>query len=341
LISIRRQMNDAERLTARWSALVKAFLGVTAALPKTALPTSQQLSRQFRENFAQLTRPLKDDPPPESIEEVGETVVKEVDEIARSNQATMDEFDSTMKDVVSTVAAAIGAFRGHGERHESSLSKVANGFESLARIEDVAELRCRLREEVVKMRQSVEQMKRESEDSFRHFETQISAFHQRLEAARKGSDIDRLTMLGSRRMAERCIQRISKNQGPTCVLLFDIEGFRQVNERYGAPFGDKLLQALAHLLRESFPEQDTLFRWGPDEFLAIAEGAPARSVERCRAISETFSKGHYTTFERGQREAVSATVEWGAAQYVRGESTEVLCLRAREALEQNRRFARR
>jgi diguanylate cyclase len=201
-------------------------------------------------------------------------------------------------------------------------------------------LRRRLHEDVAKLRQSVDEMRRENAESARRLETRIATFQDRLEAARKGSDVDRLTMLGSRRVAERHLQRISDEPRPTCVLLFDIDRFREINQRYGAPFGDKLLQAFAHLLRESFPEAGTLFRWGPDEFLAIAQGALPPSVERCKAICRQFAAGNYVTHQRGGTERVSATVAWGAVQYVQGKSTESLYLGVRELLEQNRRGVR-
>ena len=340
LISIRKQMNEADSLAARLRALVNAFLGVTAVLTKTAVPASPEFTRQCRQNFEQATASLKSDSSAESIDEAGNGVVRQIEEIARSNKTALDDYDTTMKDVVATVAAAISGFRGSGKRHESSLTKLADGFDSLAHVEDVAELRRRLREEVATLRRSVEEMRRESEESASQFEARISVFQQRLEAARKCSDIDRLTLLGSRRIADRCIQGIPKRQGSTCVLLFDIENFGKINQRYGAPFGDKLLQALAHLLRESYPEEGALFRWGPDEFLAITESTLAASMDRCRSICTRFENSNYTTFDRGRAERVSATVAWGAVQYARGESTEGLCLRARENLEHNRRSMR-
>jgi diguanylate cyclase len=334
-------MNEAERLAACFRALVNAFLGVAVVLPKTVAPASPESTRQCKKVFEQLTAPLRNNPEAASIEEMGRGVVQQIEEMARSNKAAADDFDTTMKAVVATVAAAISGFKGHGARHESSLTKLADGFDSLARVEDVVELRRRLREDVSKLRRSVEEMRRESEESAHHFESQISAFQDRLEAARKGSDVDRLTLLGSRRVAERHIQAIAKQKGPVCVLLFDIEGFREINEQYGAPFGDKLLQALAHLLRESFPEEESLFRWGPDEFLAITETALAGSTDRCRSICDRFANSKYVTNEQGRMEKVGATVAWGAVQYSAGESTEGLCVRARENLEQNRRGARR
>ena len=334
-------MNEAERLATNVRALVNAFLSVATVLPKTFAPVSPELTRQSGKIFEKLTAPLKGDLEAGSIEEVGKVVVKQIEEIARSNKAASDDFDATMKALVATVAAAISGFKGNGARHESSLTKLADGFDSLARVEDVVELRRRLREDVIKLRHSVEEMHRESDESAHHFESQISAFQQRLDAARKGSDIDRLTLLGSRRVAERHIQGIPKHKGPICVLLFDIEGFGKINEQYGAPFGDKILQALAHLLRDSFPEEGSLFRWGPDEFLALAESGLAGSTDRCRSICERFANSKYITNDQGRMEKVSATVAWGAVQYSAAESTEGLCVRARESLEKNRRAAQR
>jgi diguanylate cyclase len=235
---------------------------------------------------------------------------------------------------------ALSGFKSHGERHESSLTKLADGFDALSRVEDVAELRRRLRDDVFKLRRSVEDMRRENEESLRQFASQISVFQQRLEQARKGSDVDRLTQLGSRRVAETYLQKIPKREGPVCVLLFDIEGFQEINKRYGALFGDKLLQALAHQLSETFPEEGVLFRWGADEFLVIAEGLLAKRLERCRAVCESFANSNYSTFEGGIKQRVSARVALGGAQYLRGESMEKLYGRARENLEQSRRGLR-
>jgi diguanylate cyclase (GGDEF)-like protein len=337
LISIRRQMNEAERLADQFCALVNAFVGLTGVLPKTALPADPESSRRCKEDFNRVSALLRDNPSTDEIRSVGRSVVERVEEIGRTNKAALDDFDGTIRDVVATVAAAISGFKGHGQRHESSLTKLADGFDALARVDDVVELRRRLREDVLKLRQSAEELRHESEESVRHLESRISAFQERMEAVRRGSDIDRLTQLGSRRAAERCIQTLPEHRGPICVLVFDVEGFRRINDRYGRLFGDKLLQALAHLLTESFPGEGSLFRWGPDEFLATSQCALPASQQRCRSVCDEFAASNYTTYEGGRKERVTATILWGAAQYEPGESMVSLCGRARENLEQNRK----
>ena len=127
------------------------------------------------------------------------------------------------------------------------------------------------------------------------------------------------------------------------MLLFDIEGFRVINSRYGGLFGDKLLRALAHLLHNRFPEDGTLFRWGADEFLVIVKGAVRNWLEPCSDICQSFAKGgkYYTTVDDGSKVALAAAVAFGAAQYTKGESVEELCHRTQTLLDQNRSSLRR
>ena len=56
--------------------------------------------------------------------------------------------------------------------------------------------------------------------------------------------------LPSRSERERRWQEIPKRAGSLCLLLYDIEGFREINSRNGSPFGDKLLVEVGHRLNE-------------------------------------------------------------------------------------------
>jgi diguanylate cyclase (GGDEF)-like protein len=340
MISIRKQIEDSENSETRARALLKAFLGLMGALPKAALPASAHLAAQCRENLEKAAATLKSEPRIPDIDEAGTLAVQQVDEICRSNKGAIEERDAALKEVVETVAWAVNSFKGHGERHKSSLTKLADGFEALSRVEDVGELRRRLRDDVVSLRGTVEQMRRENEESVRRLETQVTVFQERVEQARKESGIDRLTGLGSRREAERNLQKAAKREGKICLLLFDIEGFRLINETHGTMFGDKLLRALTHSLRERFPGEGVLFRWGADEFLVIGEGSLAARTDQCRGICESFASSSYYSAEGGLKKPVNARVACGAAALVQGESVEEWYRRARESLEQHRRSLR-
>jgi diguanylate cyclase (GGDEF)-like protein len=335
MISIRKQIQDADHFAPRFEALRGAHLDLTAALPKAAMPADPGLATHCKEILDQAARAVHFDAPAKDIEQAGKVAVAQLDAICRSNTVAMEQRDSALKEVVGTVAEVINGFKGHGERHSGKMEKLAGEFEALSKLEDVNELRRRLHEDIARLKESVQEMRRESEESVRHFESQITSFQERLETARKESRFDRLTGLGNRREAEQELCQISKRPAPVCVLLFDVEGFREINRVNGTPFGDKLLQALAHTLSDYFPEKDSLFRWGADEFLVIAEGRLPVRLEGCRAICRRFaSNSHYSV--DGGAKRVSANVASGGAEYHSGDSADDLYRRARESLDADR-----
>jgi diguanylate cyclase (GGDEF)-like protein len=335
MISIRRQILEADHFAPRFEALRNALLALTAVLPKAALPANPELATHCKESLDQAALAVNFEASVKDLDQAGKVAVTELDAICRSNTEAIEQRDAALKEVVGTVAEVINGFKGHGERHNSKMEKIAVEFESLSRLEDVNEIRRRLSEDVARLKESVQEMRRESEQSVHHFESLIGSFQQRLEMARKDSRLDRLTGLGDRRGAEQELRLMAKRHSPVCALLFDIEGFREINRVNGTPFGDKLLQALAHTLNDCFPEENSLFRWGADEFLVIAEGRLAVRLEGARSICRQFAgNSHYSA--DGGAKRVRANVASGGAEYHRGDSVNDLYRHARESLEQSR-----
>ena len=335
MISIRRQIDEADHFAPRFEALRSAHLALTAVLPKAALPANPELAAQCKETLDRAALAVSFEASARDLDQAGKVAVTQLDAICGSNAEAIKQRDAALKEVVGTVAEVINGFKGHGERHNGKMEKIAVEFESLSHLEDANEIRRRLSEDVAKLKESVQEMRRESEESVQHFETLVVSFQQRLETARKESRFDRLTGLGTRRDAEQELRLIGKRHPPVCVLLFDIEGFREINRVNGTPFGDKLLQALAHTLSDCFPENDSLFRWGADEFLVITGGRLPVRLEGARSICRRFaSNTEYST--DGGAKRVRANVASGGAEYRSGDSVDTLYRRARESLDQSR-----
>lgn len=81
---------------------------------------------------------------------------------------------------------------------------------------------------------------------------------------------DELTSLGNRRAAADWLG--SWSEGPATALLFDIDDFKTINDRYGYRVGDEALIAVAATARDSLGAEWTVFRLGGDEFIALAYG---------------------------------------------------------------------
>ena len=81
--------------------------------------------------------------------------------------------------------------------------------------------------------------------------------------------------------------RSARSGGPAALLMLDVDLFKQVNDRYGHPTGDRVLQQVAMIVRAVVRDADTPGRLGGDEFgvlLADAAGEQAEQIaERIRA----------------------------------------------------------
>lgn len=70
---------------------------------------------------------------------------------------------------------------------------------------------------------------------------------------------------------------------PLSLIMFDLDGFKFVNDFYGHLAGDEVLKALGQTIRTSIRKADCFFRWGGDEFLLVL---PNTGKEGARKLAE-------------------------------------------------------
>lgn len=96
----------------------------------------------------------------------------------------------------------------------------------------------------------------------------------------------------SDRLAQE-VARARRAEQPFAVVLFDLDGFKNVNDTWGHAAGDRVLTMVAERARKCMRASDTLGRQGGDEFLAIlpetaVEGAVAVAEKLRAALSEPY-----------------------------------------------------
>ena len=94
-----------------------------------------------------------------------------------------------------------------------------------------------------------------------------------IEELSKAAVEDHLTSLTNRRGLEREFEKeLHRNKRfntPICLVVLDVDHFKQINDDYGHITGDKILQNLAKLLKANSRYVDTMARWGGEEFAAL------------------------------------------------------------------------
>lgn len=125
--------------------------------------------------------------------------------------------------------------------------------------------------------------------------------------------VDPLTGIGNKRSGERVLRsrlEESNRYGISVgVLLLDVDGLKDVNDRYGHEAGDELLKGIAGTIEMNLRSSDFAARWGGDEFLIVV---PAVQDDCLLTVAERFKALIQNTRVELHAASIGATVSVGA-----------------------------
>jgi diguanylate cyclase (GGDEF)-like protein len=125
----------------------------------------------------------------------------------------------------------------------------------------------------------------------------------------KAANIDGLLGIGNRRMLQGKLNTMTKNYTPFSLLLIDVDHFKAINDTHGHLVGDDILRELTKSMEESLRPEDTIGRWGGEEFLVIANGIGLKRAEMlAQRIRAAVAQYEFFTVGR-------VTVSIGVAQF--------------------------
>lgn len=92
------------------------------------------------------------------------------------------------------------------------------------------------------------------------------------------------------------ISRHQRTQQEMAVVMLDIDKFKQVNDVYGHPVGDRVIKSLAQLLRKRLRKTDIIGRYGGEEFaIVMTHTAEEQALQVINMIREQFGKIRQST----------------------------------------------
>ncbi|CAJ0783332.1 hypothetical protein LMG7141_01376 [Ralstonia condita] len=161
---------------------------------------------------------------------------------------------------------------------------------------------------------------------------------EREQALLRAATKDKLTGLHNRHHGEKVLAEAYITartlEHPLTLVMCDIDHFKQINDRFGHPTGDRILVELAGLLKQAVRSRDAVIRWGGEEFMIVLEDCAQKdAVDLAERIRDRVNA--YEDAEVG-----SLSLSLGLATLAPDEAIDKLISRADSALYDAKRSGR-
>lgn len=184
-------------------------------------------------------------------------------------------------------------------------------------------------EEVLSMVRNLVSHSKEIRNSTQFFNSQlnkaseeISNLKKELQKVQQDALYDSLSNLLNRGAFDRDISSYCNSNEfyPLCLILVDIDKFKDLNDQYGHVFGDMVIKAIARRLSHSCRDGIAAYRYGGEEFALLVPNKSLRIArqfaESVRASLEKIS----VKDKRSGKQIDNITASFGVAEFVSGES---------------------
>jgi diguanylate cyclase (GGDEF)-like protein len=178
-------------------------------------------------------------------------------------------------------------------------------------------------EQAVALRAFAESIELDSRDAFAQLRGEMREFQQRLREAELLASSDPLTGVANRREFDRQLASRIQAGREFCVLLFDLGGFKSINDQYGHLCGDEILKQLGARLSHHVRTRDFVCRWGGDEFVVLLDCGLDHAIARSQQIAQWLN-GPYRVNIADRAIAMDVHVSVGVVEYRAGETADQL-----------------
>ena len=129
---------------------------------------------------------------------------------------------------------------------------------------------------------------------------------------------------------EKEIEKIMRYEGTFSLILFDIDGFKDFNDKHGHLEGDNVLTQVGKIVKDKIRKTDSAYRYGGDEFvILIPQTDSGKALKMAERLLESFRKHIHVTQEQ---DLVHITLSIGVAEYQKGDNLKTIITKVDSAM---------
>ncbi len=265
----------------------------------------------------------------EFLKQLGERL-QEVDQQLSQSEAYYDDtleageqFDNRVKQEISGIGDSVRDATDLGQLKQVVKFRLDTILEQMSQYREIEQQRYdQAKQEIAAMGERMKDMESETE-----------ALRSRIDIERVQAKTDALTGIPNRlaweERFEQEVARWKRFGTPLVLVVWDVDYFKNVNDRFGHKAGDKVLRTIAHVLADNVRETDFVARYGGEEFAQLMTGS---SLEECLPVIEKLRAAIETTGFHFRDERVTITASCGLTDFRDGDTPDQCFERADKAL---------
>lgn len=303
------------------ASILEAYRATLGVMGDSGLRACPALGPQLQQSLVLLGEGLTKAVSPSQVRETEKNVEQRLQEWGEQTAEYFQERAGDVKEILMVMAHAAESAAERDQRYTSQFGEFTKRLQALAKLEDLPQMRAAVVRGAKELKTCVDKMEQDGRESVAALRAQVSTYQTKLEEAEQRASHDTLTGLDNRQGVESKLQhRISAKQ-PFCVVLLDLNGFKQVNDTYGHEAGDDLLKQFATELRSASRASDVIGRWGGDEFIVVLDGTIAEAQSHVERMQKWVFGGYTVKLgsvgPKVEMNAALGLVEWQAQEGIK------------------------
>jgi diguanylate cyclase len=313
---------------------------------------------QLKEDIAALESKLGEQAQPEAVEAVVQGLTRIVSTVLGDLQVGMKATESFLADLTTRLKELDKFVMAGRDLSEASIEsgrkldkmvkqQVGEIESSVQGAEDLRQLQQQVASYIDAIRTHMDehldaaeqryQVSQENEEALRkrlaEVERETGLLRKKVLEAQAHSTQDVVTGLPNRkayeqRLAEE-VSRWQRYQTPLVLSVWDMDDFKQINDRFGHQAGDKALRIIGQLLQKRLRKTDFVARYGGEEFVMLFSGSEMDEVYR---VAEEIRKAVEGSPFHSEGKRITLTISCGLSDFRQGDTPKAVFKRADKAL---------